>query len=184
MLYNNGYLIKGLDDSQQTSPLNEYRGIEKFISWPLDYEQDNISKELQQEAFDKWFSYQNVLEVVPEKEFLLKYVCHCQRLKIKTTILKVQTFNDFPTAKTELKVKEILGFDCIVGTQLSYLNLDPLYFKDKFPGLFSRLNSNRLFSTIQDAEQFISQYNKLVDSGENLENCGLPVVALLSTVVL
>lgn len=43
---------------------------------------------------------------------------------------------------------------------------------------------NRLFSTIQDAEQFISQYNKLVDSGENLENCGLPVVALLSTVVL
>ena len=35
-LYNNGYVIKGLFKNQYSSLLENYRGMESFVSWPLD----------------------------------------------------------------------------------------------------------------------------------------------------
>ncbi len=184
-LYNNGYVVKGLFKNEYTSFLDNYRGIESFVSWPLDDNDDDlISKELQEEAWNKWFAYQDILEVVPERDYLFRYINHCHELGIDTMILQIETPNNSQIALDNLKVIEVLGFDCIAGVRLSYLNLEPRYFKEHFLGLYQKLNSNRLFNAIGETKDFIDAYKRLLDEGENLECVDNPVPARLSVVEL
>lgn len=183
-LYNNGYVVKGLIKNQYTSLIDCYRGMESFVSWPLDDFDDLLSKELQDEAWDKWFAYHDILEVVPEKEYLSKYVNHCKELGIETMILKIETPNNNQISLDSLKIIEELGFDCITGVQLSYLNLEPSYFEKRFFRTYQKLNSNRLLNTIDEIYEFLDVYNRLLDEGENLEYGDNPVPAFLSVVEL
>ena len=125
---------------------------------------------MKEEAWDKWFAYQNVLEVVPERNYLSRYVNHCNELGIDTMILQIETPNNNQIAFDKLKVIEVLGFDCIAGVRLSYLNLEPGYFEKHFSGIYQKLNANMLFNSMDDIHDFLDIYEKLLNEGENLEN--------------
>lgn len=181
-LYNNGYVVKA-QNKYITFDTN-YCGIECFSSWPLDDFFDYTSKALQNEAWEKWFGYQNVLEIVPEKDYLIRYINHCNELRIKTIIFKVETPKNTQIALDELKVIQVLGFDCITGVNLSYLNMNPEAFSMKFNKSFFQLNSNHLFDTLNDAYDFLYRYNELMEAGENLEYGENPTPARLSIVEL
>jgi hypothetical protein len=68
--YNNGYLVKGLFKREWSSRNASYRGVGSYVSWPLDYVDDEIANRLEKEAYDKWFEFQDVLDLVPVKEYL------------------------------------------------------------------------------------------------------------------
>lgn len=183
-LYNNGYVVQGLFKDEYTSILDSYRGIESFVSWPLDNFNDTISKKLQDEAWVKWFSYNDILEVTPERDYLNRYINHCNELGINTMILQIETPYNNQIAIDDLKIKKVLGFDCITGVRLSYLNLEPKYLEEHFLEIYKKLNVYRLLNTIDEIYDFLKIYNRLLDEGENLEYSGSPVPACLSVVGL
>ena len=183
-LFNNGYVVKGLFDNEYSSSLPHYRGVEKFVSWPLDDYDDFLSKKLQDEAWDKWFGYQNVLELVPERDYLQRYINHCKELDIDTTIIQIETPNNNQLAVEQLKIVDVLGFEYIAGVQYSYMHLKPKYMEEKFSETVRKLNTNILCNTLDDIYEFIGKYNQLLRCGENLECLDNPVPAYLSIVKL
>lgn len=181
-LFNNGFVIQGLYKNEYTSLLKSYNGIESFVSWPLSNFDDIVSKQLEAEAWNKWFSYIDALETVPDKEYLIRYATHCNELGIKTRVLEIDTANSSHKVSDDLHLIETLGFDCIGGIQLSYLNLDTSYFKKHFPQLYMTLNKHGLFDSYDNACKFLEKYNDLLEQGENLESYATPLPVRLSIV--
>ena len=69
----------------------------------MDYEEDTLSKELSDEADEKWFAFPDVkLRVVLEKSFLKRYVEHCEKLGIDTVIFQIEN-----QLAVDLKVTEV-----------------------------------------------------------------------------
>jgi len=175
VLFNNGYLVQSncISANKMYQPIKDcYRGVGHFTSWPLDDYDDNISKALTNEAFDKWFAYQNVLEVVPEKEYLYRYIKHCDELGILTTIIMIETPLDTQIAQDILKVVEVLGFDLMNSVHFSYLAMDIDYIEDEcasFLRTIKKLNSNGLCDSIEDIYDHIIIRNNLLLHGINLE---------------
>ena len=190
-LFINGFLVKSLydDTNKMYPPLNmSYRGIGRFISWPLEDHVDNISKDLGREAWDKWFAYHNVFEIVPEKEYLHRYVKHCKEVGIETMILMIETPINIQIAYDSLSIVECLGFDLIDSVHFSYLAMDTDYLEDEcaiFKKTVSRLNSNGLCNSINDIYEHIDMRNNLLSNGINLEHSDWgPFPARLSIVKL
>ena len=183
-LYNNGYVVMGLQKNSFSSTLDGFRGVDSFVSWPLKDYNDSLSKSLEDEAWDKWFGFKDVLEVVPQKDYLIRYVNHCKDNKLDTIILQLETPNCNQIAIVQLDVLEVLGFDCITGVQLSYLNLLPDFLQEHFPVAYVKLNSNGLCDSIDDAYKYLETYNKLLSQGIDLEHGPNPVPAKLSIVKL
>jgi hypothetical protein len=190
-IFANGFLVKSLcdDPNKMYPPLNKsYRGMGRFISWPLEEYDDDISKALGSEAWDKWFSYHNVFEIVPEKEYLHRYVKHCKELGIETMVLMVETPLNNQVAHDSLSIVECLGFDLIGGVHFSYLTMDTDYLEDEcsvFQKTVSRFNSNGLCDSIDDVYEHISMRNNLLSQGVNLEHSDWgPFPARLSIVKL
>lgn len=175
-LFINGFLVKSLydDTNKMYPPLNmSYRGIGRFISWPLEEHGDDVSKALGSEAWDKWFAFHNVFEIVPEKEYLHRYVKHCKELGIETMILMVETPLNTQIAHDSLSIVECLGFDLIDSIHFSYLTMDTDYLEDEcaiFQKTVSRFNSNGLCNSINDIYEHIDMRNNLLSQGVNLEH--------------
>lgn len=175
----------GLQKSQFPTTLDScFRGVEGFVSWPLKNCNDRFSKSLEDEAWDKWFGFEDVLEVVPQKDYLTRYVNHCKINKLDTIVLQIETPNCNQMAIDPLEIVEVLGFDCITGVQLSYLNLLPDFFQEHFPITYLKLNSNGLCDNIDDVYYFLETYDKLLSQGVNLEHSYHPIPAKLSIVKL
>lgn len=183
-LFNNGYVVKGLYENLFSATRDNYWGIDSFAVWPLRDLDDKISKELEDKAWDTWFSYQDVLEVVPSKEYLIEYTNHCKDLGIETIIIQIETPDSTQVALDNLEVVDVLGFDCITGIQLSYLNLDSDSMKELFPDTYKKLNSKGLCNSIDEVYEFLDRYNQMLSRGVNLEYGEDPVPARLSIVKL
>ena len=183
-LYNNGYVVKGIYKDKFSSTAPEYRGIECYPSWPLSEYSDDRSKKLQDEIWNRWFAYQDILELVPTRDFLSRYIKHCEQLNIPTTILQIETPNNYQLAVDQLNEVELLGYDCIAGVNLSYLNLEPGYFEKYFGAIYYNLNDNKLCKTLNDVYVFWDRYYQLLMAGENLEIGPSPIPARLSIVKL
>jgi hypothetical protein len=183
-LVSNGYVVKGLGIKNSLFDSDNYKGIAKYISWPLKKLDDNTSNNLENECWERWFSFHDVYDLVPERDFLKRYIKHCNSCNIKTQILQVQTQNKNQIASDILRVSSILGFDCIAGTDLSYLCMPSENIKEYFGSIYNKLNPNGLFNTIDDAYQFLEIYNRLLSEGINLEDWGNPVPAKISLVSL
>ena len=174
-LFNNGFLVKAAYSSPNAMypPLkSSYRGIGKFTSWPLEWKNDIVSKSLDKEAWDKWFGYQNVFEVVPDKQYLQRYIEHCNELEIKTMLLMIETPLDMYQDVDSLEVIECLGFDIMDCVGFSYLVMDIDYY-DPECAVFSvakKLNSNGLYASLDDAYEHINVRDSLLMSGVNLEH--------------
>ena len=86
-LYNNGYVVMALAKNLISSSTGGFCGVDSYVSWPLKEYDDNLSRKLENEAWDKWFGFVDVLEVVPNRDYLIRYINHCETIGIKTIIL-------------------------------------------------------------------------------------------------
>ncbi|MDD4476280.1 MAG: hypothetical protein PHV95_10960 [Eubacteriales bacterium] len=180
--YNNGYLIKGLFRKEFSSTIEGYRGVGSYVSWPLDYFDDDISKALEQEANDKFFCFENLLWLIPEKNYIIRYIDHCKEINIEPLIMQIDTPRKSRLPIEQLNVIEVLGYDCITSVNVSYLDLEPQVFKKLFHKTYSKLNCNYLFDSTDDVFDFLNNYNKLLSNGIDLEQGNNPIPAMLSIV--
>lgn len=158
-LYNRGYIVQQIQDNTSLAANSLYKGVELFPSWPLKRLTDRTSIELEEEAWNKWFSYTDSIETVTDKNYLLRYVSHCCSNDIDTRIIKVETLKSSAVKPDELVVTKVLGFDCIVGSNLSYLNLTADCLKKLFNKTYNKLNTNGLCETSGDLFEFLKDYN-------------------------
>lgn len=137
-IYKNGFIIKGCIDNEYTQSDDIYQGIGKFVSWPLEWQEDFTSKKLSSEAYDRWFGYTYAdgdvsLDVIPEREFLIQYLTHCKILGIETRILMIETHKPYPINNVEVKNIQVLGFDYGgAGCNYSLLNMDTAYLEGDY----------------------------------------------------
>lgn len=189
-LFNNGYIVKSLfyAPHRMYPPKNErYRGVGYGTSWPLDYYDDKLSKIFEKESMSKWFGYHDIIEAVPERYYLEKYVSHCNTLGIQTQILMIESPKDISLAIDSLKVTEYLGFDCICGVHYSYLTMDIDYYDEEctyFGITANKLNVNGLCNSIDDIYRHIEIRNHLLELEEPLELDDGAFPARLSIVTL
>lgn len=183
-LFNSGYIVQQLQNDSCLAANPMYKGVERFQSWPLKRMSDKTSIELEEEAWNKWFSCTDSIETVTDKNFLLRYVLHCCYNNIDTVIIKVETSRSNTAEPDELHVIEVLGFDCIVGSDLSYLNVTEECLKKYFFKTYRKLNKNGLCENAEDVYEFLQDYNDLLKQGVNLESYGMPFPARLSVVDL
>ena len=59
ILYNNGVVIQGMDSSPDNFVLSDvsphgYSGLERYITWPLENQDDPVSIQLSEEVFKSW----------------------------------------------------------------------------------------------------------------------------------
>ena len=186
-LFNQGYVVQALDMDHQAlySILNKsFRGMGRYESWPLDTyvhcnEVDKTSKDLHDEIdAARWFSYIDRMKLVPSRDFLRRYVDHCDQLGVPTLILMVENRQQPVFAADELEVVERLGFDLVDNVYFSYLTMDIDHAFDPdnpgdecavFKKTADRLNANRLCRSEKDVYEHIKLRNRLLDQGINLE---------------
>ena len=187
-MYKNGYVIKGLFDGQYTRPLDQlsekYRGIGRYISWPLDSYEDPNSKRISKELF----LYLNpgpygLQFTVPKKKLLEEYTALCLDHGIETTVLMIESSYEYPLIDDELPIVEFLGYDCIESGDFSYWYDEMKVFIDKLAALNICLNKNVLFDNIADAKRYIDLRNLAISEGMNFEH-GEPVIAKIYHVSL
>lgn len=113
-----------------------YQGMARdTLSWPLDTEEDALSRSLCQEAQERWAKCAvkcSALEVVPDWPFILRYLQHCQDLGMDAEVYFLG--DDLKKFYTDLKGFDIepyqavpMGFDCIGVVGQSYLYDDNAY---------------------------------------------------------
>ena len=190
MLCNNGYIVKDLIDNEDLSiNHNVYRGLQCYHNWPLEKEEDNISKELTKSAaslFEEHLEkYGYEYEIITDVELLKEYVNHCKKLQLEIIVMKIMSNKNAPVSSHDLKEIEILGYDCMATESESYLaeifaedgdNFEP------YKSIKGKTNSNGLLNTYEELEDFIVKRNKLLEQRINLEDYWEPIPVRLSLV--
>lgn len=188
MLYNNGYIIKDLIDNEDLEISHSvYRGLQSFHGWPLNKENDNISKKLTSTVMDYFEKKNNYIEILQEMKLLTDYAEHCKKLGVKIIIMKIMSESDRLIAEKDLREIEFLGYDCMAAYDVSYLT--EIHIKEggifeEYENMRTKLNANGLFNNYEDVEEFIEKRNSLLKSGVNLEDYWSPAPVRLSLVEL
>ncbi len=88
VFYSNGIIIQGVNNipdnysSDDIFPFGYY-GIERYVTWPLEYEEDSTSMMLSNEISQKWLSDDIFsLYTVNDQDLLYRYAEHCSKLKL------------------------------------------------------------------------------------------------------
>ena len=69
-LFKNGFIIKSFMEWDRQNKIENYSGIGRYITWPLEGLSDDISVNLTNEAEERWFGYQDKrLWVVPDLNY-------------------------------------------------------------------------------------------------------------------
>ncbi len=193
MLYNNGYVVKSLQEHKlYTQKFGIYFGIGSFTSWPLKYIAKYDALNLKLEPFflerEKGFFLSEryrteapfVIELIRDEDVICEYLENCKKEKIETIIMRVES--EIPSGESESRfhVVKQLGWDCLAQSYYTYL--DELVFLDRQGILKSKLNKNGLFDEIDDVKQFIRMRESAMDNGMDLENAFEPIPARLSIV--
>ena len=190
-LTNNGIVIQEMADTRyfagcaahyskcETAAYMAYQGISRFISWPLEIKQDELSKNLTKEAKERWFYYmydeskeQYALAVIPDIEYSSRYLMACDNLGIKTRLLFCMTERESPVWKEPIPKSTYLGYDYAtsqdfyspVPEDLLIGSIQPQFMK--YP---PRLNSNKLFENESVLNSYIQARQSMIDEGYDLE---------------
>lgn len=168
-LYRNGFIIKSYEERPREND-ESYFGIGRYMTWPLDVMQDSVSRNLVEEALERWFCGWDRLMAVPELDYIKRYIAHCNELNIPTFCLQIESPSLIITTTEEVMVDEVLGFDYAdidMATSCLYDDLltpDP-YIQQAFRVIKERLNSNGLIKSTQDMQTYFDVRNKLIAQG-------------------
>lgn len=153
-LYKNGFIIAEMKQSENCI----------YNAWPLEgIEDDSTAQSLTEEADEKWFTKYDMLEIIPDLEYIKKYKKCCDKLNIDTKVLLIETPYQFPIINENIEIEEILGYDCIGTVGYSYLH-------QEFNERNIILNKNGLIDKYEDVLKFIEHRKKDIESGLNIEN--------------
>jgi hypothetical protein len=191
---NNGLVIQSLSDKEDFAVIPEsissledqryrsYRGIGRYISWPLEKQTDSISKELTSEATERWFyrfynedSLQYALEVVPDLDYCVRYLRVCHDKGIKVRVLFCTTERNYPFWEDSIPEGVFLGYDYATSTDF-YSTIPDDMLLDASPPILQTfrtfLNSYKLFNRMQDLNSYISKRQDSVKAGAPIEDFG------------
>lgn len=151
----------------------EMKKCENWIynAWPLkDLINDREAISITQEAEDKWFTKYDMLEIIPDLEYIKKYKECCDNLKIDTKILLIESPYEYINVNKEIEINEVLGYDCLGTINYSYLYTDFKYYENELKSKNVKLNKVGLFNKYEDVLNFIELRRKDINSGLNIEN--------------
>lgn len=193
MLYNNGYIIKGLyEHADYSQKWDSYFGIGSFVSWPLKFHSgfeamERRMEELYLTADNGFFldssyfdGFPRTLEFIRNEDFINEYVEICKSQKIKTIIMKIES--EIPTSGlcSTFQTVQVLGWDCIAQSYYSYL--PDMDFLNNCDYLKRKLNCNKLFDSILDLKEFMQIRHNEMLNGAELENSFEPIPGRISIV--
>lgn len=186
MLFNNGYIVKDCKDNEELLINdNVYRGIQSYHNWPLERENDSVSRQLTKEV-NQYFDEHDYIEILRDATLLKKYVAHCKKRKIDVIVMKIMSKDNSFIADKDFGETEVLGYDCMAGDSVSYLT--EVFTEDSvlegYKRFREKLNVNGLLSTYEEVEDFIKERNKLLEQGIHLEDYWEPVPVKLSLVAI
>lgn len=74
-----------------------------YNAWPLEViEDDSNAQSLTKEADEKWFNKYDMLEIIPDLEYIKKYKKCCDKLNIDTKVLLIETPYKFPNTDEKI----------------------------------------------------------------------------------
>lgn len=178
-LFVNGFLVKSLEEVYEPEIFKfkeNYRGIGRYITWPLSDYSDDISKRLEDEAFITWFSYNDErLCAVPDFNFIERYMHHCKELGLDVFCLQIESPISILTTKDRPLLKTVLGFDyCDASLEESCMYED-IYMTDpfcekRFQCIRDMLNENGLLNNLEEVNQYVEIREELIDKGYDMED--------------
>lgn len=187
--YKNGFIVKSYEEVCPNST-NNYVGIGRYFTWPLDICTDNLSKKLNSEAMERWFGYQdNRLQVIPDIEYLQRYIEHCKALEIDVFCLEIESFSNTITTRVALDFSEFMGYDYADVNMCESCLYDDLYVKDDyfykyFRNVNLRLNDYGLLSTLKDMMYYLQKRESFFTETGESEDYVCPTIVRLNKVSL
>ena len=188
--YKNGFLIKSYEEQSSYTGDDTYLGIGRYITWPLDTYTDTVSVSLTTEAIERWFGYQdNRLYVVPDLEYLQRYVYHCRELNVPIFCMQVESSNSIITTAFSLPVVRCLGYEYVdvdmsTSCMREDLSTDDTYLQSIFAPIKQSLNMYGLIDSIDIMHQYELRRKQLINEGYDMEEYFCPTVVRLSEVTI
>lgn len=190
---NNGIIIQGVNhtlDMYSPNPIFPfgYDGMERYTTWPLEWEEDSISMTLSNEITQKWLSGDIFgLFTVYDQDLLCRYAEHCSKLKVPIRCLLIESPSKFPAASISLPCKNILGYEYVdTDMQTSCMYED---FADETPRVrealstvVQELNEYGLFNCINSIERYLAIRTTLIQEGYDMEDYYHPQIIRINEV--
>ena len=150
-LYKNGYVAATLNTKNRA-----------YRAWPLaELTEDKTAESFTEAADEKWFCKYDMQAILPDLSFARRYLNYCIRIGIPAVLLLFESSDHTFVVDDEVKVKEVLGFDCIGSVYYSYLQSE---------SGFIHTNEHGLADCMEDVLEFIRIRKAEIESGANLED--------------
>lgn len=160
-LYRNGFVVAEITNMEDFT----------YKAWPLfDLTDDKTALAMTDEAYKSWFQKYELQHIVPDSNYIKRYLMHCNSIGLKVKVLLFESLYKVFEVEKSFVIEEILGFDCIGTVYESYLRTEFESFKEELELHNIRLNKNGLFDTLEEAVCFSELRQQAIASGENIEN--------------
>lgn len=197
ILFNNGIVVQALNKERidfkykgnftdtEFENFKSYKGLGRYLSWPLEREEDKLSKQLTAET-KKWFvndfpnggiSYNP--RIIPDEAFCIKYLSYCKEKGIKVRVMFCKTEMKKPIWNSPIPKLNFLGFDYAIPMDFystipeDLLNPDRRYLSNNiYQALIQckyKLNNNKLFSNEIDILKYINSRERVIRSDIQLD---------------
>ncbi|WP_294346048.1 hypothetical protein [uncultured Clostridium sp.] len=163
LLNTNGVIIQGCNYKskfQENQDYNGYKGVGRYVSWPLSYEEDVESKEITDLIEEIWINNYECVSLIYDEWLINEYLSICKKKDIEIRVLLVESESIYPQFNDSYMNKIKLGYDysqgenhfslLIYDLELSNLNnITPL------KNIFLKLNKKMLFDDINDIKKYV-----------------------------
>lgn len=188
-MFHNGIIVQSNDIlpyiDQQLIKAQNYRGIYSGITWPLDTMDDIDSINISNELFSCCMQSIDRLFTLTDLELIERYIKHCHNLNINIRCLMVESFFDNPHFEFIINSRktELLGYE-FVATNMQISGSYEDLCDELFSPMLGLLNSNWIFNSPQDVQQYVDFRESLKHQGYELESYYFPRIVRLSEIHL
>ena len=159
-LFKNGYVVAILNTNGKA-----------YDAWPLaNISGDAMAKSLTDTADDEWFCVYNMQAIIPDLNFVMMYYNYCKSIDLPVEILLFESLDNSIVTEDEVRIKEVLGFDCIGTVHFSYLQTERNGFEPDLASKNIHINKNGLVNSLEDIMEYINIRRAVIASGVNLED--------------
>lgn len=159
-LFKNGYVVAKLNGNDKA-----------YDAWPLaDLSNDKVAESLTDKADNEWFCKYDMQHIVPDLNYAQSYLNYCKSIKLPVKMLLFESFDNTITVNDEVRIAEIMGFDCIATVYYSYLQTEKNEFNADLLSKNIHFNQYGLLNSMEDVLNFIKIRKEVIASGVHLED--------------
>lgn len=161
----------------------EYRGVARYISFPLSGTQDltnfSLNRRMEQGVYKDTARDNDIIPlwVISDENLYREYLARCEELDIKTRVLFIESTRREPCWAGEMPVIHTLGYE-VVNPNLGEVGLCWYLNQEQFKPFAEKLNEHGLFDDYETAKAF---YNTLTEDPFVTEE-EYPLIARISIV--